>query len=90
MRIQTGVDDRVVELNGRKKVFGIILQRFLDPKVVKLFYGRNLRVFVFNWSFPSKPFQPSLMLAGKAGTYLNETLQLLHTGRLLPYKQTLD
>ncbi len=37
----------------------------------KTFYGHNLRVFV---CVPGKPFQASLMFAGKAGTYPNEAL----------------
>ncbi len=36
--------------------------------VIKLFYGRKLRLFIISYIVfvPSKPFQPSLMFAGKA------------------------
>jgi hypothetical protein len=37
---------------------------------IKLFYGCKLRLFIKARAFvPGKPFQPSLMFAGKAGAY---------------------
>ncbi len=37
------------------------------------FYGRNLRLFIISYKVvPGKPFQPSLMLSGKAGAYPSE------------------
>jgi hypothetical protein len=46
----------------------------------KTFYGRNFPFSLFARVFvPGKPFQPSLMFAGKAGAYWSEApFQLLH------------
>ncbi len=39
----------------------------------KTHYGRNLRISIISQLFvPCKPFQPSLVLAGKSGAYLSE------------------
>ncbi len=39
----------------------------------KTFYGRNLQIFIISYNVvPSKPFQPSLVFAGKAGAYPSE------------------
>ncbi len=47
----------------------------------KTFYGRKLRLFMISQSVvPCKPFQPSLMFAGKARAYLSEApFQVLHS-----------
>jgi hypothetical protein len=39
----------------------------------KTFFGRNLRIFIISQSVvPGKPFQPSLVFAGKARAYPSE------------------
>ncbi len=52
----------------RKKVY-VVVETW--GKYYKTFYGRKLQIFIVGF-VPGKPFQPSLMFAGKTRAYLSE------------------
>ncbi len=59
----------------------------------KTFYGRNLLIFVTRVFVPGKgkPFQPSLVFAGKVGAYPSGASPVLHSRvGSWPHPPTLD